>query len=90
MLKRIPVTQLRLGMFVQSLCGSWLDHPFWKRGGFLLDSQADLQRLRESAVKEVWIDASKGLDLPEEAAVSAAAVLPVTMPAGPSPARVAL
>ncbi|MCA4042304.1 DUF3391 domain-containing protein, partial [Pseudomonas aeruginosa] len=23
-LKRIPVTQLRLGMFVQSLCGSWL------------------------------------------------------------------
>ncbi|MEM8266866.1 DUF3391 domain-containing protein, partial [Morganella morganii] len=60
MLKRIPVTQLRLGMFVQSLCGSWLDHPFWKRGGFLLDSQADLQRLRESAVKEVWIDASKG------------------------------
>ncbi|MDO2316490.1 DUF3391 domain-containing protein, partial [Pseudomonas aeruginosa] len=23
MLKRIPVTQLRLGMFVQSLCGSW-------------------------------------------------------------------
>lgn len=41
-------------------------------------------------MKEVWIDASKGLDLPEEAAVSAAAVLPVTMPAGPSPARVAL
>lgn len=90
MLKRIPVTQLRLGMFVQSLCGSWLDHPFWKRGGFLLDNQSDLQRLRESAVKEVWIDAGKGLDLPEEAAVSAAAVLPVTMPADPSPARVAL
>ncbi|MFO6017612.1 cyclic di-GMP phosphodiesterase, partial [Pseudomonas aeruginosa] len=90
MLKRIPVTQLRLGMFVQSLCGSWLDHPFWKRGGFLLDNQSDLQRLRESAVKEVWIDVGKGLDLPEEAAVSAAAVLPVTMPAGPSPARVAL
>lgn len=90
MLKRIPVTQLRLGMFVQSLCGSWLDHPFWKKGGFLLDNQSDLQRLRESAVKEVWIDAGKGLDLPEEAAVSAAAVLPVTMPAGPAPARVAL
>lgn len=53
MLKRIPVTQLRLGMFVQSLCGSWLDHPFWKKGGFLLDNQSDLQRLRESAVKEV-------------------------------------
>ena len=30
MLKRIPTSQVRLGMFIQSLEGSWLSHPFWK------------------------------------------------------------
>ncbi len=50
-------------MFIQELCGSWMDHPFWKTR-FLLQSPRDLQRLRDSAVREVWIDTSKGLDVP--------------------------
>ncbi|MBX9713288.1 MAG: DUF3391 domain-containing protein, partial [Pseudomonadaceae bacterium] len=48
MLKRIPVTDACVGMFVQELCGSWMDHPFWK-SRFLLDSEKDLQRLQGSA-----------------------------------------
>jgi len=27
-LKKIDVEQLRLGMFLKELCGSWMDHPF--------------------------------------------------------------
>ncbi len=61
MLKKIGVEHLRLGMYVHELCGSWMDHPFW-RTRFELDDAEDIRRLRESAVRDVWIDTSKGLD----------------------------
>lgn len=64
MLKQIPVSSVVLGMYIHELCGSWMDHPFWKTG-FLLDNPTDLQRLRQSSVTEVWIDVSKGLDTQE-------------------------
>jgi putative nucleotidyltransferase with HDIG domain len=61
MLKRIHVGQLRLGMHVHELCGSWMDHPFW-RGAFLLDNPNDLKTILSTGIKEVWIDTSKGLN----------------------------
>ena len=64
MLKQIPVSSVVLGMYIHELCGSWMDHPFWKTG-FLLDNPTDLRRLRQSSVTEVWIDVSKGLDTQE-------------------------
>lgn len=60
MLIRIHVKQLRLGMFVHELCGSWMDHPFW-RGAFLLNDPNDLKTLLATGLKEVWIDDAKGL-----------------------------
>ncbi|CAN5759656.1 cyclic di-GMP phosphodiesterase [soil metagenome] len=62
MLKRISVSDLRTGMFVQELCGSWMDHPFW-RAKFVLKDPGDLARIQKSAVKELWIDASRGDDV---------------------------
>lgn len=62
-LKRIAVSDLCLGMYINEFCGSWMEHPFWK-ARFLLDSDHDLQRIRDSGIDEVWIDVSKGLDLP--------------------------
>jgi len=62
MLKRIHVEQLRLGMHVHELCGSWMDHPFW-RGAFLLDNPHDLKTILSTGIKEVWIDTSRGLDV---------------------------
>jgi HD-GYP domain-containing protein (c-di-GMP phosphodiesterase class II) len=61
-LKKIDVEQLRLGMFLKELCGSWMDHPFWNTK-FLLEDPADLARIRDSAIRQVWIDTSKGLDI---------------------------
>lgn len=29
-MKRIDASQLRVGMFVMKLGGSWLKHPFWR------------------------------------------------------------
>lgn len=62
MLKRIAVADLRIGMYIQEFCGSWMDHPFWK-SKFLLDSPQDLRRIQASSISELWIDVSKGLDV---------------------------
>ena len=62
MIKRISVRQLRLGMFLESLCGSWMEHPFW-RSRFKLEDPADLARILQSPSQEVWIDTAKGLDV---------------------------
>lgn len=65
MLKKIAIADLRLGMFVQSLEGSWLRHPFWKTK-FLLNDPADLRALRECGLAECWIDVERGLDVADE------------------------
>jgi putative nucleotidyltransferase with HDIG domain len=62
MLKRIAVADLRIGMYIQEFCGSWMDHPFWK-SKFVLNSDKDLARIRDSAISELWIDVSKGEDV---------------------------
>lgn len=64
MLKKVSVSRVILGMYIHELCGSWMDHPFWK-SGFLLSDPHDLERLRSSSVTEVWIDVAKGLDAVE-------------------------
>lgn len=70
MLKKIAVEQLVLGMHLKEFCGSWMEHPFW-RSGFVITDPKDLVTIRASAIREVWIDCSKGLDVPEgQAAVS--------------------
>jgi HD-GYP domain-containing protein (c-di-GMP phosphodiesterase class II) len=65
MLKKIPIHQLRVGMYIQEVCCSWMDHPFW-RASFLLQTEPQLAKLAE--VKEVVIDTIKGLDVLAEPA----------------------
>ncbi len=64
MLKRIAVKDVRMGMFVTELCGSWMEHPFFKTK-FLLEDVHDLESLLKSGIKEVWINTDKGLDADE-------------------------
>jgi HD-GYP domain-containing protein (c-di-GMP phosphodiesterase class II) len=84
MLKKISTADVRLGMYVQSLEGAWLSHPFWKTK-FLLDDPADLAALKASGVAAVWIDASKGGDLP--APVVAAPPAQAAQAPDPAPAH---
>lgn len=65
MLKKIPVQQVKLGMFLHGMEGPWLSHPFWKTK-FVLRDQADLDALARSGVPAVWIDSSKGSDVEGE------------------------
>lgn len=80
MLKKIAVSQLRLGMHLHALEGAWLNHPFWKTK-FVLDDPADLERLRSSGVTECWIDSAKGVDV-----AAADGVRPLSAPSTPAPA----
>ena len=62
MLKKIAVTDLRLGMHLHALDGAWIEHPFW-RSKFLLEDDADLRAVLDSGLGHCWIDTSKGLDV---------------------------
>ncbi len=83
MLRKIRVDQLRLGMQLHELCGSWLDHPFWKKR-FVLKDEADLAKLRASAVVECWIDTDKGIDIGPAPTVPPEPRAPAPAPATPS------
>jgi HD-GYP domain-containing protein (c-di-GMP phosphodiesterase class II) len=86
MLKKIPTTQLRLGMHLHAFEGSWMAHPFWKTR-FVIDEAALLDRVRESGVSECWIDVSKGLDVVDDLRPSPLMAAPAAMPAPARPSR---
>ena len=65
MLKKISTKEVRLGMHIHELKGSWVDHPFWK-SKFIIDNPKDLAKLQTSVIKEVVIDISKGLDVDKQ------------------------
>lgn len=69
MLKKIQVGDVRSGMFIHEICGSWMDHPFWKKS-FLLATAEDLKTLKTCGIQELWIDTDKGLDVESAAIVS--------------------
>ncbi|MBS1197581.1 MAG: metal dependent phosphohydrolase [Proteobacteria bacterium] len=62
MLKKIGVEHLKLGMHLHEFCGSWMEHPFW-RTKFVINSEKDLELIRASSIREVWIDIEKGDDV---------------------------
>jgi HD-GYP domain-containing protein (c-di-GMP phosphodiesterase class II) len=62
MLKRIPVGDLCVGMYLHELGGAWLDHPFW-RSSFKIEDAQTIQKIRASGVPDAWIDTAKGLDV---------------------------
>jgi putative nucleotidyltransferase with HDIG domain len=68
MLKKISVSSLRQGMFLQALDGSWLDHPFWKRSFLLCDD--DIKKIVASGIGSVVVDTDKGLDIDTQISVT--------------------
>jgi HD-GYP domain-containing protein (c-di-GMP phosphodiesterase class II) len=62
MLKKIDIGHLRVGMHLHELCGSWMEHPFW-RTKFVIHDENDIRLIADSGIKEVWIDDEKGLDV---------------------------
>ncbi len=71
MLKKIKISDVRLGMYIHEFCGDWIKHPFWKKS-LELTEQKDFNTLLNSELEEVWIDTSKGLDVKVEAVAAPA------------------
>ncbi|MBL8328100.1 MAG: HD-GYP domain-containing protein [Rubrivivax sp.] len=85
MLKKIAVSDVRLGMHLHALEGSWIAHPFWKTR-FVVDSIEDLRKLQSSGVAECWIDVSLGLDVATPQAPEQAVPPPAVWTPGPASA----
>ena len=83
MLRRVPLDEVQLGMFVHDLEGSWLQHPFWKKK-FVLDSEHDLQRLLDSDIPGIIIDDERGA-VPALTVEEAPAPAPVSFAPTPKP-----
>ncbi len=64
MIKQIDVAQLKTGMFIHDLNCDWLSHPF-ARSRFLLKESADIDKIHEAGIREIYIDTSRGLDVAE-------------------------
>lgn len=65
-LRKIRSEALRPGMYLHQLCGSWMQHPFW-RTSFLIRSDEQIATIVDSGIDEVWIDVERG-DAPDEPA----------------------
>ena len=66
MLKKIPKSDLSLGMYIDKFDGNWLKHPFWK-SSFKLETGKDLKAIKASGITHLWIDTAKGNDVPDVA-----------------------
>lgn len=82
MLKKITVSQARLGMYVHKIEGSWLNSPFWQ-SSFAVDTAEVLATMRANGIETLWIDTERGLDV---AAPADAMAKPAVLPAAPAPA----
>src|SRR5687767_7252479 len=65
MLKKIPISQVELEMFIHSVEGPWLQHGLW-RTRFLIKDEKVLATVRDCGAQECWIDVSKGRDVPRQ------------------------
>ena len=88
MLKTIDVHDLCVGMYLSSLAGSWLRNPFW-RTSRLLDTDEEIDRIRQSGIAKAVIDTDKGCDVPAPPEPEAPAPAVATAPPAPRVVRAA-
>lgn len=64
MIKRIPVTSLKVGMYISDLNTDWIPHYNYSRKG-KIGSEAVIEKIRDLGVHELYIDTARGLDSPD-------------------------
>jgi HD-GYP domain-containing protein (c-di-GMP phosphodiesterase class II) len=61
MIKKVKTEQLKPGMFVHDFNCGWLNHPFL-RNRLLLKCDAEIEKILEHQIRDVYIDTAQGLD----------------------------
>lgn len=64
MIKKITTEQLVIEMYVHDLDTGWLGHPF-ARNHFKIQDQHTIKRIKTTGIKNLYIDTSKGIDVPD-------------------------
>ncbi|MGQ5524623.1 HD-GYP domain-containing protein [Chitinimonas sp. PSY-7] len=64
MIKRIPSSELKVGMYIHDLAADWSVHPFM-RSAFPLKTEKEIETILECGIHEVYIDSDRGLDVPD-------------------------
>ncbi|MCL7943019.1 HD-GYP domain-containing protein [Marinobacter sp. ATCH36] len=61
MIKHIPVSALKVGMYITDLNNDWIPHNTQRRRGFIKKEET-IEKIRRMGVDSVYIDVSRGLD----------------------------
>ncbi len=61
MIKRIPISALKVGMYITDLNNDWIPHNSQRKRG-VIKKEETIEKIRQMGVAFVYIDASKGLD----------------------------
>ncbi len=85
-MRKIDVSELKIGMYVDEFCVPWLESPFWTRS-LLVDMAEKLTKIKASTVRELVIDPSKGADVAPATPAPSAAAAPAPKPAKAAPFR---
>src|SRR6218665_2347101 len=64
MIKYIPSTELRVGMYIHDLNADWSQHPFM-RSAFPVKSDQEIETILKCGIRDVYIDTDRGLDVPD-------------------------
>lgn len=62
MIRRVATSELIVGMYIHDLDADWLEHPF-VRNQFLLEEEAEIQKIASAGLRHVYIDTDQGLDI---------------------------
>ncbi|MDR1424787.1 MAG: HD-GYP domain-containing protein [Azoarcus sp.] len=65
MIKVIPTSRLRVGMYVHDLNCGWIEHNFL-RNRFLVNDEKTRERIIALGTSEIYIDIDKGLDVDDD------------------------
>ncbi|KMQ76712.1 HD-GYP domain-containing protein [Marinobacter subterrani] len=61
MIKRVPISALKVGMYIADLNNDWIPHNAQRKRGVIKKDET-IEKIRRMGVQFVYIDASKGID----------------------------
>lgn len=82
--KRIPIDQLKVGMFIAGMDQPWYRTPFLLHK-WLLTNPEDIVQLKRHGIREVTIDMDRGLDVGVSASLATSEASPSAEPPSASP-----
>jgi len=62
MIKRIPISSLKVGMYVSDLNSDWIPHSNFKKKG-KIKQEIVIEKIKQLGIQEIYIDTFQGMDI---------------------------